>query len=102
MSESEAPALSFCEGRSSSVTLPCALRTGSSDYGLTPDAVARLVEGFSREGYGYADYTPAPWYGVSLVRPEVVTAMATDVGLVAAGHHVAGWDDHHDVYAFTR
>jgi SAM-dependent methyltransferase len=79
-----------------------ALRTGGSDYGLTPDAVARLLEGFAREGYGYADYAPAPGYGVSLVRPDVVTAMATEVGLVAAGHQVAAWDDHHDVYAFTR
>ncbi|MFH2002160.1 MAG: class I SAM-dependent methyltransferase [Planctomycetota bacterium] len=72
-------------------------------YGLSEDAQRKVADEFQRKGYGYANYPNQSDYGISAVAPERMRELAKAVGewdetLLLE----CGWDDHQDVYAFTR
>jgi SAM-dependent methyltransferase len=79
------------------------IHDGVTDYGLSSDALATLLASAEQDGYGYADYTGTPGYGISIVDQARFLSMAQ-----AAGNwrHLlfleSGWVSHHDVYAFTK
>jgi SAM-dependent methyltransferase len=71
-------------------------------YGLSPTAQAKILSRFRQTGYGYADYPGRDRYGISLVSPQRMRAIALEPGgwrEVCFLEH--GWLDHQDVYAFT-
>jgi SAM-dependent methyltransferase len=78
-----------------------ALRHEEGAYGLSPDAVRTVLEGFDGPGYGYANYAGHSGYGVSLVAKETLVDMAEEAGLQESSFQPRGWDDHHDVYGFV-
>jgi SAM-dependent methyltransferase len=72
-------------------------------YGLTPSAQRQVLSQFRDNGYGYADYENWPGYGISVVSRERMLALARDVGRWnESSFFERGWDNHQDVYAFTR
>ena len=79
------------------------LRNGKNTYGLTDDASQQVVREVEKQGYGYADYSHTPGYGVSAVSCSRMLALADQVG---QWYNVLfserGWDNHQDVYAFAK
>lgn len=79
------------------------MEEGHQTYGLTAGALQQLLSRFRENGYGYADYENWPGYGISVVSHERMLAIARDVGQwdeTSFSEH--RWDNHQDVYGFTR
>ncbi|MCY3021994.1 MAG: class I SAM-dependent methyltransferase, partial [Planctomycetota bacterium] len=80
-----------------------ALRKGEAGFGLTPQAQQSLLAGFERTGYGFAAYPDQRGYGISMVTPERMRALAGGIGGWNETFMAErGWDNHQDVYAFCR
>ena len=70
----------------------------------------RIVDGFDRLGYGYADYTRglspdiiAGSYGVSLVKPHVTVRDIEEIpGVRIHLYRERGWGDNHDLIVLGR
>jgi CBS domain-containing protein/SAM-dependent methyltransferase len=78
------------------------IRAGTT-YNLGPDALARLLEGYEREGFGYSNYPHSDGYGISLARPSwVVSLLERRPELRLLMLKEAGWSNHQDVVACTR
>lgn len=75
------------------------LASGEADYQLTPTAIDQALAGYREGGYGYADYSWSPGYGVSLTTPGWVEEGAP---LPVAYAEEQGWDGHQDVFALRR
>lgn len=71
------------------------------DYGIGPQSVTPIIEAYRREGFGFADYSGASAYGVSLTSPEWIRRAAAEIRLKEVYFRAHGWDDHQDVYGFT-
>lgn len=77
--------------------------TGQSDYGLKPEATAAVLDGYRREGFGFAEYAPGSRYGMSLSAPSwVMESLSRAPGLRLVHHAEAAWDEHQDVFACVR
>jgi SAM-dependent methyltransferase len=75
------------------------IRTNAETYGLTVDAQRQVLSQFYDNGYGYADYSDQPGYGISLVSHEQMLSMADKAGAWNETYYVEhGWDYHQDVY----
>ncbi len=77
------------------------VKAGERDYGLEVSGSEALLDGFSKVGYGYADYPLQSEYGISVVRPVVMSRIAIDRGLFPFMFRPMGWDNHQDVFACT-
>lgn len=70
------------------------------DYGLTVAELRRLASGFERRGFGYADYSFQPGFGISVSsRSFVLSLLERRPELRVVGFTERGWDDHQDVVA---
>ncbi len=77
--------------------------SGAHTYGMQPDDHERIVEGFLRSGYGYADYPHTKGYGISLTRPAWAIRMVRETPEVSLLMYAErAWDNHHDVIAVRR
>jgi SAM-dependent methyltransferase len=70
-------------------------------FNLQPERIAKILEEYDVNGFGYSDYQRYPGYGVSLSSPQWVTLQAKAVGLKPILHQEKGWDDFQDVWATT-
>ncbi|MCX6156903.1 MAG: class I SAM-dependent methyltransferase [Ignavibacteriae bacterium] len=72
-------------------------------YGIPDDYQKKVLSEYYAKGYGYTDYVNEPGYGISAVTRQRLNEMAKSVGdwneIVFLEH---GWDNHQDVYAFSR
>jgi trans-aconitate methyltransferase len=79
------------------------LRDREETYGLTSEAITKLLAEFHASGYGYADYKHYAQYGISVVSRKCMVEMASNAGNWRETTFIPqGWDHHHDVYGFTR
>ncbi|HKP73038.1 MAG TPA: class I SAM-dependent methyltransferase [Pyrinomonadaceae bacterium] len=73
------------------------------DYMLTVEQVRAITASYAATGFGYADYSHLPGYGVSLTSPAWMRAQVAEVGgLTEVYFGERAWDDHHDVYGYVR
>jgi SAM-dependent methyltransferase len=72
------------------------------DYSIPEDQIERLVQDYTRIGYGFADYAGERNWGVSLTSPEWIRARARELGgLREVYFKASGWDNHQDVFGFV-
>jgi SAM-dependent methyltransferase len=72
-------------------------------YGLADDPRLKLLREFASRGYGYADLPDSPGYGVSAVSHDRFVELARRAGTWHETMFIeTGWDNHQDVYAFSR
>ena len=72
-------------------------------YGLTASAQQEVLSQFHHKGYGYADYKNWHGFGISVVSHEHMLAIARSVGQWNETSFLErGWDNHQDVYGFTK
>ena len=75
----------------------------SRTYGLTASSQQEVLSQFYQGGYGYADYPNQHGNGISVVSRDRMVAIARSVGPWDETIFLEqGWDDHHDVYGFTK
>jgi SAM-dependent methyltransferase len=83
------------------------MRNGVINYGLPEDAVQSLIRNWQTSGYGFANYPdhlgyPSN-YGISVASHQRMIDIARAVGGLKESMFIEhGWDNHQDVYAFTR
>jgi SAM-dependent methyltransferase len=79
------------------------LRRGEFTYGLSGLAQQSLLSQVTHSGFGYVNYDGQNEYGISLVERDRMTTLAERVGKWSlAAILESGWDNFHDVYAFTK
>jgi len=72
-------------------------------YGIPILSQKKVLSEYYAKGYGYTDYENEPGYGISAVTHERLNEMAKSVGDWNEIMHLEhGWDNHQDVYAFSR
>jgi SAM-dependent methyltransferase len=75
----------------------------SKTRALTKSSRNRILSGYAKEGYGYADYRGCAGYGLSLSTCERIRTMAREVG---QWNEVmcweSGWDNRQDVFAWAK
>lgn len=71
-------------------------------FNLEPERIAKILEEYYRDGFGYSDYRRYPGYGVSLSSSEWVTLQLNSVGLEPILNQETGWDDFQDVWAAAK
>lgn len=77
--------------------------TPEFDYGLQTKQTMRIGRDYPTTGYGFEDYPGEKDYGVSLTSPKWIRDRVREVGgLREILFRERGWDDHQDVFAFTR
>ena len=80
------------------------LERGEINYSLTPDLVEKVLEGYRANGVGFSEYNESrDGYGISLTSDEVLRRLAAEAGdWTCTYFEPAGWDNHQDVYAFSK
>ena len=80
------------------------LDQGEINYSLTPDRVQKVLDGYRETGAGFSEYNQSrEGYGISLTSDVVVRQLANNAGdWTCTSFEPAGWDNHHDVYAFCK
>jgi len=72
-------------------------------YGIPVASQQKIVKEYFSNGYGYADYPNEPGYGISAVTHHRLTEIAKSIGnwneILFCEH---GWDNHQDVYGFSK
>jgi SAM-dependent methyltransferase len=72
-------------------------------YRLTEMAQRKVLSQFHEKGYGYADYNYQRGIGISLVSHDRMIAIAHRVGKWKEIFYLErGWDNHQDVYGFSK
>lgn len=77
------------------------------DYGLEDKQLPVLIDGYTRDGFGYAPYPKGVYevvsdFGVSLTSPAWICAQVTMVGgLRKVYFSPRGWISHQDVFGFV-
>lgn len=77
------------------------VKAGERTYELEPAGIEALLDGFTKVGYGYADYPLQSEYGISIARPVVINRLSVENGLFPFMFRPCGWDNHQDVFACT-
>ena len=78
------------------------------DYGLDDEQLPALIDGYERNGFGFAAYPKgiydsASESGVSLTSPDWIDGQVRMVGGMRKVYFASrGWDDHQDVFGFVR
>ena len=79
------------------------LQSGEKDYGLPPAAVTGLCTAAIVDGFGYADYSDTPGYGISMAQPGWIKALiAEHTDLHVLAYRPSAWDQHQDVIVCSR
>ena len=79
------------------------LKSGVETYGVSCLAQQTLLSQLADVGFGYVDYDGLIEYGISVVKRDRMVGLAERVGKWSlAAFLERGWDNHHDVYAFTK
>ena len=79
------------------------MRTGHSTYGLAPDALAEVLRGCDRDGFGYRDYSHSTEYGISVATPAWAYRQLEQVpALRLLTYSEAAWDNHQDAIGCAR
>lgn len=79
------------------------IRDKKQTYGLSEDALKKVMDEFLGTGYGYADYPNESDYGISVISPERLRELAGSVGdWDETLFQECGWDNHQDVYAYCK
>lgn len=80
------------------------LGSGEITYSLPDRAVQDLLKQFRKTGFGFVDYEPAKMqYGISLSSDDCIRHLAQKAGDWNCTYfQPAGWDNHQDVYGFTK
>ena len=72
-------------------------------YGLVERAVLQALEGYERDGYGYADYPRQNGYGISVSTPAwAINLVEGTPSVTLINYAERGWDNHHDVLSVRR
>ncbi len=66
-------------------------------YGLTDEAILKVLEGYFRSGYGYADYDGKNRYGISLISQNWFENYFKESKFKIMNWYSHKWDNHHDV-----
>ena len=77
------------------------------DYGLDGEQLPALIDGYERNGLGFAPYPKGRYdtseFGVSLTSPDWIDGQVRMVGGMRKVYFASrGWDDHQDVFGFVR
>jgi len=78
------------------------------DYGLDDEQLPPLLDGYERNGFGFAPYPKGMYdstseFGVSLTSPDWIDGQVRTVGGMRKVYFASrGWDDHQDVFGFVR
>jgi SAM-dependent methyltransferase len=78
------------------------------DYGLDDEQLPALIDGYERNGFGFAPwpkgiYDSTSEFGVSLTSPDWIDGQVRMVGGMRKVYFASrGWDDHQDVFGFVR
>ena len=79
------------------------LSTGKNRCGLNEQQIAKLLQDYSRIGFGYVDYLAQSGYGISLALPSYVMAnFVQHPEWRLLGYHEAGWDKRQDAIYLQR
>jgi hypothetical protein len=79
------------------------IRTKSNTYNLYVDLQEDLLSQFDNNGFGYVDYQHQTGYGLSLVTYDYMSNLVQNVGnYKELYYNEQRWDNHQDVYAFTK
>ena len=79
------------------------LRDGQGLYDLTAEDAAKVVAGYEKDGFGYADYPNQQGYGVSATSRDWLQRTVSEIpGLQWQDHQPRGWDNHQDVVVCRR
>jgi SAM-dependent methyltransferase len=68
-------------------------------YGLLPEQVEMAKSQYTKVGFGYADYSKTPGYGISLSTEEWVERLLKLNSFDVVAFMPTAWDRHHDVWA---
>jgi SAM-dependent methyltransferase len=72
-------------------------------YGLDDEHRRILIQQYRDCGYGYVEHKEMKGYGVSLSTPDKVRSLAAAVGAWKEVLYLErGWDNHQDVFIFTK
>lgn len=72
------------------------------DYGIDPGLIPSLIESYREGGFGFANYSGASGYGVSLSSPSWIRSVTENLGLSEVYFETHGWDNHQDVYGLVK
>lgn len=77
------------------------IRDYNFNYGLEVSEAQRMIDDYTKTGFGYSHYpSRSDYYGFSVSSPSwVVSFLAECSGLQLCSLNEQGWDDHQDVYA---
>lgn len=79
------------------------IESGLESYGLPKQKLDDLLRDYRHSGRGYSDYNGQSSYGISLLSRKAVSEIAATAG---EWHEVVfmehGWDNHQDVYGFSK
>ena len=79
------------------------LKSDARAYGLKPEVVPQMLQGYDEGGFGYADYPDRQGYGVSLTSPAWIKRKAEVIaGVKCIAHLPRGWASHQDVVVCRR
>jgi SAM-dependent methyltransferase len=79
------------------------LRNREFTYGLSSLAQQSLLSQVKDCGFGYVNYDGQRDYGISLIEHDRMIALAERTGQWSlAAFLESGWDNFHDIYAFTK
>jgi SAM-dependent methyltransferase len=79
------------------------LRSGATDPKLSKLGIVRMLRGYDRGGFGYADYPSEPGWGDSIVTPDWVReTIAQRPGLRLLDYEESGWVEALDVVTCER
>ena len=80
-----------------------ALQAGLFSYNLSAKAQEEVLAGYRRNEFGFGNYRFREGYGMSLSTREKIEAMAATAGdWTEIMFKESGWDNHQDVFAFSR
>lgn len=70
---------------------------------MSVESQQELLSQYHLNGYGYAGYKNTSEYGISVVSHDRMLAMVSEACLWDEVMFMdRGWDNHQDVYAFTK
>lgn len=73
------------------------------DYGLPTDKLARLIDGYRRDGFAFVEYDGHDDYGISIARPSWTVAMVERAtSLIMRLYVERAWDGHQDAVVCVK
>ncbi|MCZ6673747.1 MAG: class I SAM-dependent methyltransferase [Verrucomicrobia bacterium] len=94
----------LCVFTTHGVAVETILETGEQNYSLNPTQIKSLIAQYQKDGFGFTEYEPSrDGYGFSLTEEAIIRQIAEKVGQWSCNLHIPnGWDNHQDVYSFSK